>query len=62
MTQVVPPDELPITSYLAKVKVTASDAISMLNTLAEANADKSQTLVASLHEAIAEIQSGTVTS
>lgn len=55
-TESGPPTQ-PLTAILAQVKVTSGQAISMLSTLANANADKDPTLYAALNDVIANLQS-----
>lgn len=61
--QITPPTStVTMADVLAKVEVTPGDAIGFLNSLAEANADKSSSFVASLNKAIEELQSGTAST
>lgn len=57
-TSTPPTDTMSMSEVWAMVEVTPGDAIALLNALAEANSDRSPTLVASLNAAIENVATG----
>lgn len=61
-TNITPPaTTMTMAEVWAMVEITPSDAVNLLNALAESNADRSPTLVTSLHNAIDQVLNGSKT-